>query len=157
MEVLQKIFIVRNFYRTSTSISDLAMHMPSPNQPLRSKACTPLCLLPAGHGNPSQWTTCQAFLQLSREMTMFLWGLIGFLRWASSQPARRISQWRPLPISSLNECGYTSGYHRPSYHIETIGSSAHFGPASGHCWTPSSSNASPSTPKLMSKQRSSTE
>jgi hypothetical protein len=81
----------RNFDRTSTSISGSALPVLLPNQPLRSKACIPLCLLSKGHGNPSQWTTCRAFLQLSREMTVFLWWLIDFVRWLSSQPARRIS------------------------------------------------------------------
>jgi hypothetical protein len=36
-------------------------------------------------------------------MTVFLWLLITFLRWRFWLPARRTSQQRPLPSSSLNE------------------------------------------------------
>jgi hypothetical protein len=58
--------------------------------------------------------------------------------------------------SSLNECGYTLGSHSLSYQIGTVGSSVHFGPASGQCWTPSSPSPQLSIPKLMARQRSST-
>jgi hypothetical protein len=49
--------------------------------PLRNRACTPLCLLLTGHGNPSQWTTCRASHPPSGAMTVFLWLWITFLRW----------------------------------------------------------------------------
>jgi hypothetical protein len=96
-----------------------------PNQPLRNKACTLLFLLLIGYGNPSQWTTCRAFHPPSGEMTVFFWLLIAFPRWQLWSPARRASQWRPLPSSSLNKCGYTLGSHKPLSQIRTVGSSAH--------------------------------
>ena len=89
-------------------------------------------------GNPSPWITCQAFLLLSMEMTMFSWSSTDSQRWPLWRPTRRISQQKPLLNSSLNECGCTLGSHILSYQIATVGSSAHFGPASGQCWTPSS-------------------
>jgi hypothetical protein len=140
----------------STSISGPALPALFPNRPLRNKACTPLFLLLTGPGNPSQWTTCRAFHPPSGEMTVFLWLLIAFPRWRLWPPARRASQWRPLPSSSLNECGYILGYHKPLSQIGTVGSSTHSGRASGHCWTPSSPNPLPSTPRWMAKPRSST-
>jgi hypothetical protein len=60
-----------------------------------------------------------------------------------------------LPRSSSNECGSILGYHRPSSPTRTTGSSTHFGRVSGHCWTPSSLNPLLSTPKQMTKHRSS--
>jgi hypothetical protein len=66
--------------------------VPFPSQPSRSKAYTPLFLLPRSLGNPSQWITCLAFHPPSKEMIVYLWSLIGFRRWPSSQPTRRISQ-----------------------------------------------------------------
>jgi hypothetical protein len=78
MVVLQKHFIGQNFDRTSTSISDLAFPMPFPNHPLRIKAYTPLFLLLRSLGNPSQWITCLAFHPPRKEMTVYLWLLIGF-------------------------------------------------------------------------------
>jgi hypothetical protein len=91
----------------------------------------------------------------SKAMIVYLWSLISFRRWPSSQPTRRTSQWQILPISSWNECGSILGYHRPSSPNGTTGSSAHFGQVFGHCWTPSSLNPLLSTPKQMSKHRSS--
>jgi hypothetical protein len=149
------IFIGQNFDRMSTSISDLALSMSFPSQPSRSKAYTPLSLLPRSFGNPSQWITCMAFRPPSKEMTVYLWLLICFRRWPSSQPARRISQRQILPSSSSNECGSILGYHRPSSPTGTTGSSTHFGRVSSQCWTPSSLNPLLSTPKQMAKQRSS--
>jgi hypothetical protein len=70
----------------------LHLPVPLPSQPSRSKAYTPLFLLPRSLGNPSQWITCLAFHPPSKAMTVYLWSLIGFRRWPSSQPARRISQ-----------------------------------------------------------------
>jgi hypothetical protein len=125
-----------------------------PNRPLRNRACTPLFLLLTGHGNPSQWTTCRASHPPSGEMTLFLWLLITFLRWRFWLPARRTSQQRPLPSSSLNESGYILESHKPLSQIGTVDFSAHSGRASGHCWTPSSPNPRPSTPRQMAKPRS---
>jgi hypothetical protein len=71
----------RNFDRMSTSISGPAPPALFPNQPLRNRACTPLFLLLTSHGNPSQWTTCQASHPPRGEMTVFLWLLITFPRW----------------------------------------------------------------------------
>jgi hypothetical protein len=90
----------------------------------------------------------------SGEMTVFLWLLISFLRWRFWLPARRTSQQRPLPSSSLNESGYILESHKPLSHIGTVDFSAHSGRASGHCWTPSSPNPRPSTPRQMAKPRS---
>jgi hypothetical protein len=50
-----------------------------------------------------------------------------FQRWPSSQPIRRMSQWKILPRSSSNECGSTLGYHIPSSPTETASSSTPFG------------------------------
>jgi hypothetical protein len=54
MAILQNIFIGQNFKRTSTIISDLSLPVTFPSQPSRSKAYTPLFLLPRSLGNPSQ-------------------------------------------------------------------------------------------------------
>jgi hypothetical protein len=153
----RNIFIGQNFNRTSASILDLALPMSFPIQPSRSKAYTPLFLLPRGLGNPSQWITCLAFHPPSKAMISYLRWLIGFQRWPFSQPARRASQRQILEISSSNECGSILGYYRPSSLIGTIGSSTHFGRVSGHCWTPISLNPFPSTLKPMARQRSSIE
>jgi hypothetical protein len=128
-----------------------------PNRLLRNMACTPPCLLLTCHGNPSQWTTCWAFRPPRGEMTVSLWLLIAFPRWRYWFPARRASQQRSLPSSSLNESRYILESHKPLSQIETVGSSAQFGRASGHCWTPSSPNPLPSTPKRMAKLRLSIE
>jgi hypothetical protein len=121
-----------------------------PNRPLRNKACTLLYLLLTGPQNPSQWTTCQAFRPPSKEMTMFFWLLIAFPRWRLWSFARRVSQWRTLPRSSLNECGYTLGSQEPLSQINTVGSLTHSSQASGQCWTPSS--PSPKNCYLKSRQ-----
>jgi hypothetical protein len=126
----------------------------SPNQPLRNRACTLLFLLLTGHGNPSQCTTCQASHPPSGEMTVFLWLLIAFLRWQFWLPTRRASWQKPLPSSSLNESGYILESHKPLSQIGIVDFLAHSGRASGHCWTPSSPNPWPSTPKQMAKPRS---
>jgi hypothetical protein len=126
-----------------------------PNRPLRKRACTPLFLLLTCHGNPSQWTTCRAFRPPRGEMTVFLWLLIAFPKWRLWSPARRASQHRPLPSSSLNEYGYILESHKPLSQIGIVGSSTHSGRAFGHCWTPSSPNPLPSTPRQMAKLRSS--
>jgi hypothetical protein len=63
----------------------------------KKKACTPLCLILIGHGNPFQWTTCQASRPPRGAVTVFLWLLIAFLRWQFWPPTRRASQYRPLP------------------------------------------------------------
>jgi hypothetical protein len=152
--MLQKHFYWPNFDRRSASISGPALPALLPNRPLRNRACTPLFLLLTGHGNPSQWTTCQASHPPSGEMTMFLWLLIAFLRWRFWLPARRASQQRPLPSSSLNESGYILESHKPLSHIRTVNFSAHSSRASGHYWTPSSPNPWPSTPRQMAKPRS---
>jgi hypothetical protein len=137
----------------STSISGPALPALLPNRPLRNRAYTPLFLLLIGHGNPSQWTTCRASHPPSGEMTVFLWLLITFLRWRFWLPARRASQQRPLPSSSLNESGYILESHKPLSQIGIVDFSAHSGRASGHCWTPSSPNPWPSTPRQMAKPR----
>jgi hypothetical protein len=123
----RNIFIGQNFDRTSSSISNLALPLSLPRQPSRSKAYTPLFLFSRSLGNPSQWITCLACRPPSKEMTACLWSLIGFQRWPSSPPVRRISQRKILLSSSLNECGSTLGYHIPSYSTKTSGSSAPFG------------------------------
>ena len=139
----------------SISISDIALPVSFPSQPSRSKAYTPLFLLPKFLGNPSRWITCMAFHPPSNAMIVYLWWFIIFWRWPFSHPARRASQRQILPRSSSNECGSIFGYHKTSSMIRTTGSSTHFGRVSGHYWTPSSINPLPSTLKLMAKQRSS--
>jgi hypothetical protein len=151
--MLQKISTGRNFDRRSTSISGPTLPMLFPNRPLRNRAYTPLFLLLTGHGNPSQWITCWASHPPSGEMTLFFWLLITFLRWRLWLPARRASQQRPLPSSSLNESGYILESHKPLSYIKIVYFSAHFGQASGHYWTPSSPNPRPSTPRQMAKPR----
>jgi hypothetical protein len=150
----RNIFIGQNFNRTSTSISILALPVPFPSQPSRSKAYTPLFLLPRGLQNPSRWITCLAFHPPRKAMIVYLWWLIDFQRWPFSQPARRELQQQILSRSSSNACGSILGYHEPSSLIGTTGSSTHFGRVSGHCWTPSSLNPVPSTLKPMARQRS---
>jgi hypothetical protein len=83
-----------------------------------------------------------------------LWLSIAFLRWRLWLLARRASQQKPLPSSSLNESGYILESHKPLSQIGTVNFSAHSGRASGHCWTPSSPNPRPSTPRQMAKPRS---
>jgi hypothetical protein len=95
----------RNFDRRSESILGPALPALFTNQLLRNRACTPLFLLLIGHENPYQWTTCWASHPPSGEMIVFLWFLIVFLRWRFWSPARRASQQRPLPSSSLNDLG----------------------------------------------------
>jgi hypothetical protein len=124
-----------------------------PNRPQRNRACTPLFLLLTGHGNPSEWTTCQASHLPSGEMTVFLWLLIAFLRWRLWLLARRESYQRPLPSSSLNESRYILESHKPLSHIGIVNSSAYSSRASGHCRTPSSPNPQPSSPRKMAKTR----
>ena len=135
------------------STSDHVLPVPLPNRPLRSTASIPRCLPLFDLGNPSPWITCQAFLPLSMEMTVFLWSSTGSRRWPLWWPARRISQQKPLLNSSLNECGCTLGSHSLSSQIGTVGFSAHFGPVSGQCWTPNSRSPQPSILKLMARQR----
>jgi hypothetical protein len=146
----------QNFDMMSTIISSPTLPTPFPNRTLRRKECTPLYLLLKGPGNPYQWITCRAFHQPSAEMILFLWWLIIFLKWRLWPIARRESQQRPLPRSSLNECGYILGYHKPSSHIGKFGSLTHSGRASSHCCTPISPNPFPSIPRWMAKLRSST-
>jgi hypothetical protein len=88
----RNIFIGQNFDKTSTSISDLALPVPFPSHPSRIKDYTPLFLLPRSLGNKFQWIICLAIHPPSTTMTAYLWSLIGFQRWSSSQPTRRISQ-----------------------------------------------------------------
>ena len=95
-------------------------------------------------GNPSPWITCQVFLPLSMETTVFLWSSTGSWRWPLWQPARRISQQEPLLNSSLHECGWTLRSHNLSSQIGIVGSSVHFGLVSGRCWTPNSLSPQPS-------------
>jgi hypothetical protein len=143
----------RNFDKRSASISGPALLALLPNRPLRNRVCTPLFLLLTGHGNPSQWTTCRESHPPSEEMTVFLSWFIAFLRWRFWLPARRASQQRPLPSSSLNESGYILESHKPLSQIRTVNFLAHYVRASGHCWTPSSPNPWPSTPRQMAKLR----
>ena len=138
----------------SRIISSPTLTVPLENPPWRNKASI-LCFLPLAYlGNPSQWITCWAFLQLRMETTLFLWSSIDYRRWPLWQPARRISQQKPLLNSSLNECGYTLGSHSISSQIKTVGSLVHFGPTFGRCWTPSLPSIQLSIPKLMARQRS---
>jgi hypothetical protein len=90
--ILHKHFIGQKFNRTSASISYLALPVPFPSQPLRSKPYTPLFLLLRGLGNPSRWITCLALHPLRKEMIVYLWWLISFQRRSLSQPKRRASQ-----------------------------------------------------------------
>jgi hypothetical protein len=131
----------------STSISGPALPALLLNQPLRNRACTPLLPLLIGHGNPSQWTTCWASHPPSGEMIVFFWLLIAYLRWRFWLPGRRASQQRSLPISSLNESGYILESYKPLSQIGIVDFSAHSGRTSSHCWTPSSPNPRPSTPR----------
>jgi len=141
----------------STSISSHALHFLFPNNPIRKKAFTLLFLLLTWPRDLSQWTTCRSFHPWSGEMIVFLWLWITFPRWWLWPPARRTSQQRPVPSSSLNKCGYTLGSHKPLSQIGIVDSSTHFGWASGHYWTPSSPNPLPSTLRQMAKPSSSTE
>jgi hypothetical protein len=150
----RKKFIGQNFDMMSTIISYPALLVPFPSQPSRIKAYTPLFVPLRSLENPSLWITCLAFHPPRKEMIFFLWSLIGFRRWPLSQPGRRTSQWKILPIPSSNKCGSILGYHRPSSSIGTIGSSTHFGRVFGHCWTPSSLNPLFSTHKQMTKHSS---
>ena len=131
------------------NISDHALPAPSPNQPLRSSDYTHPYRPLTSPRSPSQWITCTAYHPQSMVMTVFFWLLIGSLRWPLWQPARRLS----LPISSLSVYGFILGCHRQSFLIKIEGSSVHFGPSYGHCWTPNSPNPLPSIPKLMARQR----
>jgi hypothetical protein len=149
----RNIFICQNFDSTSASISYLGLLMPLPRQPSRSEDYIPLFLLPRILGNLSQWSTCLTFRPPRKEMVVHFCSLIGFQRWPSSQPTRRISQRQILPSSSSNECGSIFGYHRPSSLTKTIDSSTHFGQVSSHSWTPISLNPLLSTPKQTTKQR----
>ena len=146
----------RIFDKMSRSTSDHALPVPLPNQPSRRKATILHCLPLVDLGNPSPWITCQAFLPLSIEITLFLWSSTSSRRWPLWRPVRIISQNKPLLNSSLNECGYTLGSHNLSSHIETAGSSIHFGIVSSRCWTPKSLSPQPFILKLMAKQRLST-
>ena len=138
----------------SRSTSDPALLVPLPNRPSRSKAYILHYLPLVDLGNPSPWITCRACLLLRMEMTVFSWLLTDSRRWPSWRPVRRISQQKPLLNSSLNECGCTLGSHSLSYQIRIAGSSTHFGPTSGQCWTPSSPSPQLSIPKQMARQRS---
>jgi len=80
----RNIFIGQNFDRTSASILDLELLVPFPNQTSKIKSYTPLFLLSRSLGNPYEWITCLAFRTPSKEMTVYLWSLIGFRRWPSS-------------------------------------------------------------------------
>jgi hypothetical protein len=153
-DATKKISTGQKFDMRSTSISGPALPALLPNRPLRNRACTTLLLLLIGHGNPSQWTTCQASCPPRREMTVFLWWLIAFLRWRFWLPGRRASQQRPLPRSSLNESGCIFESHKTLSQIRIFDFSAHSIRASSHCWTPSSPNPRPSTPRQMAKPRS---
>ena len=139
----------------SGSTSYLALLEPFPNRPLRSKGSILHYLPLVDLGNPSPWITCQAFLLLSMETTVFSWSSKNSRRWLLWWPARRISQQKPLLNSSLNERGCTLGSNSLSSQIRIAGSSENFGPAFGQCWTPSSPSPQLSIPKLMARQRSS--
>jgi hypothetical protein len=67
----RNIFIGQNFDRTSTSISYLALLVPFPSHPSRSKAYTPLFLLTRSLGNPYPWITCLAFHPSSKKMILY--------------------------------------------------------------------------------------
>jgi hypothetical protein len=73
----------------STSISDHALPVPSPNPPLRNKGYTPLFLLLIGLGSPSPWITCLVYLQPSMVMTVSSWSLINSLRWKILTPYKK--------------------------------------------------------------------
>ena len=88
-----------------------------PNRPSITKASILLYLPLVDLVNTSPWITCQSFLILRMEMTMFSWSSIDSRRWPLCRPARRISQQQPLLKSSLNECGFTLGSHSLYYQI----------------------------------------
>ena len=136
------------------STLDLVVLAPLPNRPSRSKASILRYLPLVDLGNPSPWITRRAFLLLSIEMIVFSWSSTNSRRWPLWRPARRISQQKPLLNSSLNGCGCTLGSHSLSYQIGIIGSSTHFGPASGQCWIPSSPSPQLSIPKQMARHLS---
>ena len=138
----------------SGSTSNPALLAPLPNRPSRSKASILRYLPLVDLGNPYPWITCQAFLLLRMETTVFSWSSIDSQRWPLWWPARRITQQKPLLNSSLKECGYTLGSHSLSSHIGTTGSSIHFGRAFGQCWTPSTPSPQVSIPKPMDRRSS---
>jgi hypothetical protein len=117
----ENIFIGQNFDWTSASISDLALPVPLPSRPSRSKAYTPLCLFLRSRGSPSPWITCLVCHPPSTEMTVCLWSLIGFRRWPSSQPVRRLSHGRycqALLRTSLGSLWDTTDHHlRPRQQV----------------------------------------
>jgi hypothetical protein len=123
----RNIFIGQNFNTTPASISHLVLLVPFPSHPSRRKDYTPVFLPPRSLGNPYQWITCLAFHPQKKGMIFYLWSLISFRIWPSSQLRRRISQWKILPSSYLNECGSILGYHAPSYMTKIAGSSTNFG------------------------------
>jgi hypothetical protein len=134
----EDIFIGQKFARTSVkyirSYTSCTISKPT----IKNQGLYTLFLFLRSCGNPYQWITCLFFHPPRTKMTVCLWSLIGFRKWPSSQPVRRISQWQILPSSSSNEFGSTLGYHTPSSLTETTGSSTPFGRVSGLCWTPSS-------------------
>ena len=146
-------FISQNFDKISANILDCAPLVPLPNQPLRRRDCTHPYQSLTNLGILSQWITCLAYHPQIMAMIVFLWLLIDSLKWPFWQLARRISWLRPRPRSSLIMYGFILGSHWQSFLIKIAGSSVHFGPAYGHCWTPSSPNPLPSIPKLMVRQR----
>jgi hypothetical protein len=114
--------------------------LPTPSQPWESISMDYMSGLPSTkHGNDCVFVVVDRFSKMSIMMAC----------------KKNITQ-KPLLNSSLNECGYTLGSHSLSSQIGMTGSSVHFGPASGRCWTPSSPSPHLSISKLMARQRSST-
>ena len=74
------------------STSDLALLVPLPKQPSRSKASIPHYLPLVDLGNPSPWIRCCAFILLSMEMTVFFLSSTGSQIWSLWRPTRKISQ-----------------------------------------------------------------
>jgi hypothetical protein len=149
--VLQNIFIGQNFDRTSTSISDLALPVPLPSHPSRSKDYTPLFLLPRGLGNPSRWITCLAFHPPSKDNDCVFVVVDQFSKMVILTACKKSITMTDTAKLFFERVWVHFGYHRPSSPIGITGSSTHFGQVSGHCWTPSSLNPLPSTLKLMAK------
>ena len=77
----RSISIGQTFDMTSGSTFDLALPVPLPNHPSRSKASILHCLPLVDLGNPSPSITCWAFLLLSTTMTVSLWLLTNSQRW----------------------------------------------------------------------------
>jgi hypothetical protein len=76
--------------KPTTKKQGLYTPLPTPDRPWESISMDYMSGLPS-----TKWGNDCVFVVVDRFSKMRLW-----------PPARRASQWRPLPSSSLNECGY---------------------------------------------------